>query len=88
MTDNGVIKRSIAKKYGRGKVLIETLCHFESKKKKKKIQNGLVIKYSLKIIFFVIFRWYLLVNDIVNFLYTFFYERKAKNQRVRKLFLF
>lgn len=36
MTDNGVIKRSIAKKYGRGKVLIETLCHFESKKKKKK----------------------------------------------------
>lgn len=34
-------------------VLIETLCHFENKK--KKIQNGLVMKYSLKIVFFVIF---------------------------------
>lgn len=65
-------------------VLIETLCHFENKKKKNTKWFGHEIQFKDRI--FRYFFYGLLVNDIVNFLYTFtnekFWSKKSTSQNI------
>lgn len=68
----------------RGEVLIETLCLILKVEKKKKIQNGLVIKYSLKFIFFVIFRKFA-CKQLITISSIFYYTFKRKKNSGQKI---